>query len=186
MSFQPSTTARIGGALRRLAAAAALAIAAWGAAGSGAQAVEPLPQPRGDVLLIVSGKIGAANVGETAMFDREMLENLPIRSFTTSTNWTEGEVRFSGPSLRGLIERLGITAGRLRATAINDYEILLPVSDAVDPGPILALEMNGAAMSVRDKGPLWIVYPYDSNPAWRSEEVFARSIWQLERIEAVD
>lgn len=40
-------------------------------------------------------------------------------------------------------------------------------------------------MSVRDKGPLWVIYPYDSDPALQSEVTYARSIWQLVRIEAV-
>ena len=44
-----------------------------------------------------------------------------------------------------------------------------------DPSP-------GAPMSVRDKGPLWIVYPYDQNTDYQSEVVFSRSIWQLNRI----
>ena len=47
---------------------------------------------------------------------------------------------------------------------------------------MIAYERNGAVMSVRDKGPLWIVYPYDSNPDYQTEEIYARSIWQLEKI----
>ncbi|RYH00603.1 oxidoreductase, partial [Salipiger sp. IMCC34102] len=38
-------------------------------------------------------------------------------------------------------------------------------------------------MQVRDKGPLWIVYPYDDTPEYRSEVIYSRSIWQLDRIE---
>jgi hypothetical protein len=45
--------------------------------------------------------------------------------------------------------------------------------------------MNGAEMSIRDKGPLWIVYPYDASDDFRSEVVYSRSIWQLDRIEVI-
>jgi hypothetical protein len=41
-------------------------------------------------------------------------------------------------------------------------------------------------MSMRNKGPLWLVYPYDSNVALQTEAVYARSIWQLVRIESRD
>jgi hypothetical protein len=51
----------------------------------------------------------------------------------------------------------------LRAKAINDYAIDIPLSDAVQGGPIVAYRLDGDTMSVRDKGPLWIVYPYDAN-----------------------
>jgi hypothetical protein len=38
-------------------------------------------------------------------------------------------------------------------------------------------------MTVRDKGPLWIVYPYDAKPEYRQELIYSRSIWQLDHIE---
>ena len=41
-------------------------------------------------------------------------------------------------------------------------------------------------MSIRDKGPLWVVYPYDSSADYRTEVIYSRSIWQLDRIEVVD
>jgi hypothetical protein len=36
---------------------------------------------------------------------------------------------------------------------------------------------------VRDKGPLWVVYPYDSKPDYQSELIYVRSIWQLAQME---
>ena len=39
-------------------------------------------------------------------------------------------------------------------------------------------------MSRRDKGPLWVIYPYHDNIDYRSETIYSRSIWQLDRIEA--
>jgi len=38
-------------------------------------------------------------------------------------------------------------------------------------------------MPVREKGPLWIIYPFDATNAYRTESHYARSIWQLERID---
>ena len=56
------------------------------------------------------------------------------------------------------------------------------MSDAVEGGPIIAYYTNGEEMSRRDKGPLWVVYPYDSDIAYQTELVYSRSIWQLDRI----
>ena len=44
---------------------------------------------------------------------------------------------------------------------------------------------NGGRMSVRDKGPLWIVYPFDSSEEYQAELIYSRSIWQLVRIEVL-
>ena len=74
----------------------------------------------------------------------------------------------------------------MKATAINDYAVEIPVSDAVVGGPIVAYFLNGEPMSVRDKGPLWIVYPFDADPHYQTEVIYSRSIWQLDRIELIE
>ncbi|KEJ96009.1 hypothetical protein SAMN05444149_102366 [Pseudosulfitobacter pseudonitzschiae] len=147
---------------------------------------QDLAAPEGDVILTVSGQIATTNVDDTAQFDLEMLEDLDATTFETSTIWSEGTQTFQGVSLKVLADRLGIDGATLRATAINDYAVDIPLTDAVEGGPIIAYKMDDATMSVRDKGPLWIVYPYDSDAAYRSEVIYSRSIWQLDRIEALD
>ena len=79
--------------------------------------------------------------------------------------------------LRALLERLGIRKGQIQAIAANDYGVAIPVSDAVDGGPIIAFRRDGKEMSVRENGPLWIIYPSDSNPDYQTEAIYARSIW---------
>ncbi|QFS83726.1 Oxidoreductase molybdopterin binding domain protein [Roseivivax sp. THAF40] len=164
---------------------AAIVSIALACSGSAALAAD-LAQPEGDVILTVSGELAATNVGDTAQFDRAMLEELGLVTITTSTIWTEGEQEFSGPSLKALTDLLGIEEGTLTATAVNDYAVEIPVSDAVEDGPILALDRNGEPMSVRDKGPIWVVYPYDANPDYQSEVHYSRSIWQLDRLGLAD
>lgn len=143
---------------------------------------QELVVPTGDVLLTVSGRIDTTNADGTAQFDLDMLEELDATTFETTTIWSEGTHTFQGVSLKVLADRLGISGDTLRATAINDYAVDIPLTDAVDGGPIVAYKMDGATMSVRDKGPLWIVYPFDSDAAYRSEVIYSRSIWQLDRI----
>lgn len=147
---------------------------------------EDLAKPQDEVLLTVSGSVDVTNVDDTAQFDLEMLETLDATSFETSTIWTEGTHRFTGVSLDALADRLNLQGATLRATAINDYAVEIPLSDAVEGGPIIAYRMDGETMSLRDKGPLWIVYPYDAKSDYRTEVVYSRSIWQLDRIEVVD
>ena len=37
-------------------------------------------------------------------------------------------------------------------------------------------------MPVDDKGPLFIVYPYDSDPVLQTEKFYSRSAWQVAQI----
>jgi hypothetical protein len=85
-------------------------------------------------------------------------------------------------SLKTFIDHLEVQDGNLSAVAINDYKVDIPVSDAVEDGPIIAYMRNGEVMSVRDKGPLWIVYPFDATEDYQAEVIYSRSIWQLDRI----
>lgn len=130
-----------------------------------------------DVVLTVSVP------GENTTYTLPDLESLGAETFSTTTIWTEGTQTFTGVPLRALLEAHGVSSGTMFASAINDYTIEIPVADAMETGPIIAYHMNGAPMSVRSKGPLWIVYPYDSSPDFQSEVVYSRSIWQLDRIE---
>lgn len=123
---------------------------------------------------------------EVIEFDREDLEMMGVVTIETETIWTEGAQTFTGVPLVELIEELEHTSGAILASAINDYTVEIPVSDAIEGGPIIAYLNNGEAMSIRDKGPLWIVYPYDSNPDYQAEVIYSRSIWQLDRIELSD
>jgi hypothetical protein len=145
-----------------------------------------LPKPQGPVVLTVHGAIENTTDGSDALFDRDLLEALPVSSFRTSTIWTEKEIEFTGVALNDLLAYVRAKGSVLRATALNDYRVDIPVSDAVQGGPIVAYRTDGTYMSARDKGPLWIVYPYNSNPDHQSEVIYSRSIWQLDEIEVVE
>jgi len=143
-------------------------------------------EPTGDVILTVSGKISAKNAEDAAQFDIEMLRALSAQPVSTSTIWTEGVHVFTGVPLALLLDELGSSGSTLRALAINDYAIEVPVADIGPDYPILAYEMNGKPMHRRDKGPLWIIYPYDASPDFQTSLVYSRSVWQLDRIEVLD
>lgn len=113
------------------------------------------------------------------------LDAMPQESFSTTTTWTEGTVLFSGVSLSHLVEDAGLSGSVLRMVALNDYAVEMPVTEIGPTYPIVATRMNGEAMKVRDKGPFWIVYPYDSDPQFQTETIYARSIWQLKTLSVI-
>lgn len=146
-------------------------------------AAQDIAAPDGPPILTISGEIDTTNVGDALVLDAERFAALGTVTLETSTIWTDGVSTFEGVPLATIVDLVGATGGTLLASAINDYTVEVPVSDAVENGPIIAYRMNGKQMSVRDKGPLWIIYPYDADAAYRTEVVYSRSIWQLDRIE---
>ena len=147
---------------------------------------QDIAAPTGPVVLTISGDLDVTNVDDTLQFDYAALEELDDTVIVTSTPWTEGVHRFQGVSLHVLATRLNLSGGALVATAMNDYSIEIPISDAIAGGPIIAYALDGKAMTVRDKGPLWVIYPFDQSEEFRTEVVKSRSIWQLDRLTVID
>ena len=141
-----------------------------------------LPMPASKVVLTISGKIGIFNVGDTAKFDREMLEALGWTSFITSTPWYDVPVTFAGVRMAKLMQTVRADGEAVIAGSLNDYETRIPTSDFTRFDVLLALKRNGEYMPVREKGPLFIVYPYDSESELKSQKYYSRSAWQLARL----
>jgi len=148
-----------------------------------------LPAPTGNVLLTLSGDLTNQTTGAadgTVTLDLEMLKAMPTQVFTTSTIWIEGEIEFTGVSLAAVLDYAGATGSTIVAIASNDYKVEIPTDGLSANAPVVAYLMNGSEMSARGKGPLWIVYPYDDDAKYRTEVIYSRSIWQLDRIESAN
>lgn len=165
---------------RQLLGLAAAAASGFGMAKSVAAAM--LRAPTGKPILQISGKIRVFNMGDTASFDRAMLESIGTSSFKTLTPWYSGSVTFEGVPMSALLDRVGAFGDQIAVIALNDYTSQIPVADIKEYGVLLALKRDGVYMPVRDKGPLFIVYPYDSNPELRQQKYYSRSAWQVAKM----
>ena len=122
----------------------------------------------------------------TVEFNMEQLDAMPQVSFTTSTIWTDGDVVFSGVPLSLVLGAAADQGTTVEMVALNDYKVDMPISAIDESTPIVATRMNGEVMSVRDKGPYWVVFPYDDDPRYQTETIYSYSIWQLNRLKVVD
>ena len=125
----------------------------------------------------------SAGQPQEAELTREELLALPKRKVKTMTPWTQGLVEFEGVPLVELIRLSGATPSWIRATALNNYAVEVPFEDAGIPDVIVAYRMNGEYMSIRDKGPLWLIYPLTGLPELDTEATHSKMIWQLKSLE---
>ncbi|SMC16000.1 hypothetical protein SAMN02745857_00070 [Andreprevotia lacus DSM 23236] len=159
---------------RALLAAALLSVAGHAAA------LEP---PKGVPVLTLTGQISHTNQGKSAVFDDAMLARLPQKTLHVHAPWYPTPQTFEGPLLRDVLDAAGASGKALNLTALNDYVVAIPSDDATRYDVIVARRLNGKPMSVREKGPLFVMYPFDSNPELRQAEYYRRCAWQLNRIE---
>ncbi|WP_047393262.1 molybdopterin-dependent oxidoreductase [Chitinibacter sp. ZOR0017] len=141
-----------------------------------------LDAPSGKVLVTFSGKISHKNQGKLAVLDAQLLDKLPWVEIRTSTPWYPGVSVFRGPRLQDVLQLVGAQGQTLEIKALNDYITTVPLADAAEWQPILARMHNGKPLQARDKGPLFLVYPYDSNKKLQSELYYSRSAWQINKI----
>ena len=133
----------------------------------------------GKVILTVSGKVADKNTANAAVFDLAMLEKLPQRTFTTMTPWDKQPIKFTGPLLRDVLAAAKTSGTTIKASALNDYQTSIPVDDAQKFDVIVAHRMNDEVIPVKTKGPLFIIYPFDTKAELRSTVYYERSAWQL-------
>lgn len=146
-------------------------------------AAEPLQEPAGPVLLTIKGAIKRTNGPGIARFDREMLRALPRATLQTRTPWTRGRPVFEGVSFADLLKAVEADGDTILASALNDYRFEFAVDDALSDGAIVADHMNGERLTVRTKGPLWVIFPVERYEGSARQEVANRMVWQLNEIQ---
>ena len=136
------------------------------------------PDP-GKVVLRIEGKL---RDGKAVEFSRGDLEKLGVSTIRTATPWYDGVQTFEGVPLAALMKEIGADGQKAQVVALNKYRTEIPFDDFARHQPILALKRDGQYMDVRDKGPLFIVYPFDAKPELKSEQYYGRSAWQVRTI----
>jgi hypothetical protein len=146
---------------------------------------QALHAPAGAVVLSVGGHIQHTNLDGHAALDMPMLAALAQHTIRTKTPWFKQARKFTGPLLRDVLALVGAQGTTLRITALNDYRIDVPVDDTQRHDVVLARLIDDEPIPVREKGPLFMIYPFDSEPTLRTPLFYSRSVWQLKSIDVL-
>jgi hypothetical protein len=144
---------------------------------------QDLAKPTGTVILEIRGNISRTNDTGVARFDLGMLQAIGAETIVTATPWTEGHTKFEGVTGAKLLAAVGAKGTKVIAAAINDYKAEVPIEDLTERGAFLAFSADGKRLTVRDKGPLWLLYPFDAKPDLKTEVYFGRAVWQIKSLE---
>jgi len=120
--------------------------------------------------------------GTEQVITREDLEGIAQTGFVSSSPWTDGIHHYEGVPLLALVKTLHEDARLVHVSARDDYKVTFSIDALTESWPILALKMDGQYISPRSKGPYWVIYPFDNHPELRREDIYARSIWQVEHL----
>ena len=108
------------------------------------------------------------------------LQAMPQVEIKTANEFVDGVRTFRGPLVRDVLARAdALGAKHAVFTAANDYQVDVSNSEFFTYDAILALTMDGVALSARDKGPIWMIYPMSDFEVLRDPVYNSRLIWQV-------
>ncbi len=132
-----------------------------------------------ETVLTITGK-DASGAQEVIQYSFDDLKALDQTGYDTINDFVKTPTRFSGPLLRDVLAPLTFSeSAKLKLTALNNFQTEIPITDVMNYDVIVALEKGGAPMSIRENGPLWVIYPISDHPELRAQIYNNRMIWQL-------
>jgi len=145
-------------------------------------------------LVLIGGQLAAqdamlvlinSKTAEKTELSEEQLMALAQAQIETENEWVDSMTLFEGPLARDIMALMGLGVDdTVMLTAVNDYSIEVPVADFFEYDVVFAHSSDGVRLSLRDKGPIWVVYPTSANPELQDPTYNTRMIWQLVSVEA--
>jgi hypothetical protein len=135
----------------------------------------------GGAALAQDATLTVTDGSQTVELTREQIDQMEQEVIETSTAWTEGKTKLSGPSFTDVLEQAGFAGETVTAEALDGYAIEIPRERLTGDGAILATGMNDAALP-EDKAPFWIVFPYDRSPEMNDEDHQSWSVWAVTKL----
>jgi hypothetical protein len=144
---------------------------------------DAIPVPTENVVLTVTGKIGAANSGESIEMDMPTIESVGLVDLRVHDPFDDKDVTFEGVLMSDLLAlwKVPDDATNLDMIALNDYVVNVPISDIQSYPVIFAIKADGEYMPVSTRGPAMLVYPYGHFDF--DQQIYNdRWIWQIKSI----
>lgn len=124
-----------------------------------------------------------SNSDQELILDRTELEAFPQTRIVTTSPYYDGTAEFTGPSLSRVLESFELSGDtRIILRALNDYRVDGNLKELLAMDPVVATRMDSEPMSVRDRGPFWLMLPLSDRPELDEQEFHRFMIWQLEAI----
>ena len=126
--------------------------------------------------------IRSEKTGEARSLSLADLDKLDQDRIVTGTPWTEGRSVFDGVSGKALAALAPKGATEVHAVGLNDYAYTVPLADFASGQAIIATRRDGAEIPLRDKGPFWIMYPFDDLTNRDRLPREPRAVWHLKTL----
>ena len=127
------------------------------------EAGKPIPKPQEDIILTVLGQIGTTNEDQIIAMDVPTIESVGLVEYTVEDPFEKEQRTFTGVLMKDLLGLWQVSpdATVLTVTALNDYQIDVPIDLLREYPVIFALKQDGEYMTPDYRGPAMLVFPYE-------------------------
>ncbi|MCL1479057.1 hypothetical protein MIH18_06995 [Marinobacter sp. M3C] len=134
----------------------------------------------------VSLQISKSSTGLVQSWSLGKVDALSQQRITTHSPFFPGTKTFSGPLLADLLAAAFSAEPKestpIKLIALNNYSIQTTFGKLKHADAIVATRKNDLPMSIRDRGPFWIILPLNKRPDLENENFYRLMIWQLSDI----
>lgn len=131
-----------------------------------------------DKLLIVNTDPGTSCGSKELVFSEQQLQALPQKTFKTKHTWATVAQEFSGPLLTDVIQQICPQAKEVYLRSLDQYSVTIDVQKVAKYEAILGLKIDGRPLTVREKGPIWLMINTD-NLNVAAHNLDNMLVWQL-------
>ncbi|WXL26783.1 molybdopterin-dependent oxidoreductase [Ectopseudomonas mendocina] len=139
-------------------------------------------RPKTLLTLVWHDTQGIVNKNKLVLSQLDALPQIKRTQQLPSPLGIPGRHEWQGVSLHELLKLSGGTAKSIRVMALNGYFASIPLSDVQQFDPLLAYRRDGQNLTIRDKGPFILVYPFDDFNELNQQLYINRSVWQIHEI----
>ncbi len=136
--------------------------------------------------LEVNLQISKISTGLVQSWSLGKVDALSQQRATTHSPFFPGTKTFSGPLLADLLAAALSAEPKestpIKLVALNNYSIQTTFGKLKHADAIVATRKNDLPMSIRDRGPFWIIFPLTKRPDLENEDFYRLIIWQLSDI----
>ena len=140
----------------------------------------------------MSASSGAASDGQQRLniaaakiaMDRANIEALGTIEYAVEDPFEKQENTFSGVLFRDLLDlwQVSENAQQLTITALNDYQVTIPITLLREYPVLMAMQQNGQTMTRDYRGPAMLVAPINAYPSVRALANREDWSWQIKTI----
>jgi hypothetical protein len=111
----------------------------------------------------------------------DQLNALPLHTISTRTPWA-ARATYTGPLLKDVLCWAGARGQNLIVSALDDYSATIPISDLNQYRVILATKRNGQPLTIRERGPVRIIYPLEQIERLQTLSTDLKMVWHVNKI----